>query len=137
MKIFRRSFLIIAMIIVVFALIALIIPKTGASNGLVTAKFSEKEASSGETVYLTVTLKNTLGRDLEGVEISAVPVDNTSLNVMNSEQFEDVIGIDEVREFKFPVTVNDKARAGVYSVKIDSNLKGFKEIRIPLKVVEK
>ncbi len=137
MKIFSRSFLILAIVIVLLASIVLLIPKTTASNGIITAEFSEKTVSSGETVYLTVTLKNNLGRDLEGVEISALPVDNSSLVVMNSEQFEDIIGMDEVREFKFPVTVKDDARAGVYSIKINSNLEDFKEIRVPLKVVEK
>ena len=135
-KIFKRSFLILAISLIVIALIALAMPKTGggASNGLIQAKFSQSTATPGETVYLTVTLKNNLGKDLHEVEVKATAIDNESLKVSNSDQFEKVIGMNEVREFKFPVQISKEARAGVYSIEIDSNLKEFKKIRVPIKI---
>lgn len=136
-QVLKKSFLAIAIIIIIISLIFLLLPKSTTSNGLVTASFSKKKASPGETIYLTVNLKNSLGVDLTDVEVDAVPVDNTSLIVANSQQFEDIIGKNEVREFKFPVMINKEARAGVYSIKINSNLKDFKEIRMPIKVIEK
>ena len=135
-KIFRRSFLILAISLIVIALIALTIPKAGGgiSNGLIQAKFNEKTTTPGATVYLTVTLKNSLGKDLHDVEIKATPVDNESLKVYNNDQFEKVIGMNEVREFKFPVEVSKQARDGIYSIEINSNLKEFKKIRVSIEV---
>ena len=134
--VFRRGFMIVAMIVIVLAIVMLSMPRTISGNKTIQAEFKEEVISPGETTLLTVTIKNNLGRDLKDIEVEAIPVDLSSLYIMNGIQIEDVIGKGETREFSFPVTVQDNVRPGVYSVEIDTNIKDQGSLRISIEVEE-
>ena len=134
--VFRKSFMIIAIIVVILSIVMLLMPKSIANNQTVQVEFQEKVISPGETTMLNVIVKNNLGEDLEGIEIEVKAIDESSLIIGNSIQIEEIIGKDETRKFTFPISVYDNVREGTYSVEVSTNIKDNTNLRISIEVEE-
>ena len=134
--VFRKSFMIVGMLVLVLAIIMLLMPRSIANNQVVQVEFQETTISPGETTNLIVTIRNNLANDMEDVEITANPVDKTSLIITKNIQTEEIIGVGEVRKFIFPVSVYDDVREGIYSVEVDTTIKDQSNIRVTIEVEE-
>lgn len=134
--VFRKSFMIVGILVIILAIIMLLMPRSIANNQVFQVEFQEETISPGETTNLIVTIRNKLANDMEDIEITANPVDKTSLIITKNIQTEEMIGIGEVRKFIFPVSVYDKVREGIYSVEVGTNIKNQNSIRITIKVEE-
>ena len=134
--VFRKSFMIVSIIVIILTIIVLLMPKSIANNQTVQVTFLEKTISPGETTILNIIVKNNFGEDLKDVEIEVNAVDETSLFVANSIQTEEVIGKGETRKFTFPISVYEDVREGTYSIEVNTNIKDNTNTRATIEVKE-
>ena len=131
-----RNLLVIgALLLVAFLLFTFIPSFTSVTDfGSVKATFSQGSIAQGESVDLTITVTNNLDVDFKDLVVQVRAIDETSISVNDSTQFEDILGIGESRDFVFQVNSAADARDGKYSLEIDVNLPDFEPVRINLEV---